>query len=487
MVDTNNFESYKENNEEKSYGKMDLSEVKEIIYANKKGERGAYYEIVTRVAYLIGVDDRIFENENYNYDLKIYNSMKITKNARIIRNLCRLRNALESKFLKICMAMQQDNKSLIAMPEYIPLECMEELSNDNVDIYKNLSNDIKSPSPFLFMINNEIKSRINNCRDLFPEWLNWKYLSDLFIMPEGDTDEGTKKEGKKYYDNWDFYPFQKYINWEPRDCGNLLYNDRHFVKILYEMNMDEFRDMSLVSDVSERTKSNIYSFIEDSDKTIFVVDCENSDPYALCAAIKNLDKERLEKVEKIILYDDIHAASAWEMLGGYIDLPVEYIMIERLKDNKSLTDIKVASRITQEFCNKNADSFVIVSSDSDYWGLIEELPKARFFIMIEHTKSSYALKEVLINNDIYYCYIDDFYVGDGNEIKTDAINRELARAFKDALDINLDELMNEILIRTRINMTDAERESFIKKQIKKNLNLEIDDDNNMYIEYRRKK
>ena len=38
-----------------------------------------------------------------------------------------------------------------------------------------------------------------------------------------------------------------------------------------------------------------------SEKTVFVVDCENSDPYALCAAINNLDSDRLEKIEKIIL------------------------------------------------------------------------------------------------------------------------------------------------------------------------------------------
>lgn len=34
----------------------------------------------------------------------------------------------------------------------------------------------------------------------------------------------------------------------------------------------------------------------------------------------------------------------------------------------------------------DVDSFVIVSSDSDYWGLISSLPDAHFLVMIEREK-----------------------------------------------------------------------------------------------------
>jgi len=467
------------------FNKIDLSEVSDKLFDFKPQAKGAKYEIVSRVAYLIGVRKDIFENANQPPQIDIYNKLKINKNARIVRNLCRLRTQLEINFLKICNAMQRDNKSLIGMPEYLPVDTMEELSQDGVAIYQHTNG--KSPSPFLFMINNEIKNRINNCQNLFPEWLEWKYIADLFIMPDGNTDEGTKAAADKYYTNQSCYPYKQYINWEPRECGNLLYNDKHFVTILYDMNMDEFRDMSLVSDVSDFTKSNIYSFIENSNKTVFIVDCENSDPYALCAAINNLDSDRLDKIEKIILYDDIHAASAWEMLGSFVEIEVEYVMIERLKDNKSLADIKVATRTCKEFFTNSVDSFVIVSSDSDYWGLIEELPDANFFVMIEHEKSSYALKDALIAEGIFYCYIDDFYEGDGNEIKDAAIRREIGRVFKDSLDINLYDLMDDVLEKTRIFFTANEKEQFIKKHLRKSLSLEVDDEGNVRVEYREKR
>ena len=444
---------------------------------------GQQYDIISKVAYLIGVPKKIFENENEPPKIDIYNRLENEKKARIIRNLCSLRTQLERNFLKICQGIQREGRSIIGMPEYIPSSILQQLSEDGIDIYKNL----KEPTPFLISINQNIKGRINNCRDLFPDWLEWKYLSDIFIMPDGLSEAGTKKSAEYYYANFQCYPYQQYINWPAADEGNILYCDEKFVSLLYSWNNDEFVDKSLVSDVSDRTKGNIYKFLEDSDKCIFIVDCENSDPYKLCAAIRNLATEKLSKIEKIILFDDVHAASAWEMLGSYVDIPVEYILIERLRDNKSLADVKVAARTTKEFFSNGVDSFVLASSDSDYWGLMEELPEANFFVMVEREKCSYALKEALVKNGMFYCYIDDFYSGEGEEIKMEALNRELSRAIRARLDLNLYHLMDEVLDRTRIRMTKPEIDTFINRKVKNNLKLEVSDDGKVEIEYRVRK
>ena len=452
---------------------------------NTSEHYGAHYEIVSTVAYLIGVPKKVFELETEPPKLEIYTKLDRDKKARIIRNLCRMRTQMEINFLKICKGIQQENRSMMAMPEYLPTDVMQQLHEDGVEIYIHLH----EPSPFLFNINTNIKSRISNCRSLFPDWLDWNYLQPIFIMPGGTTEEGTKSAAAFYYENQSHYPYRQYINWPmaESDEGNILFNDKKFVELLYQMNGDQFIHLHYVTDVNDRTKSSIYDFIEQSDKTVFIVDCENSDPYALCAAIRNLDPDRLQKIDKIILYDDVHAASAWEMLSQYIDIPVEYIMIERLKDNKSLADIKVATRTCMEFYTKGVDSFVLVSSDSDYWGLIEELPEVKFFVMIEHEKSSYALKQTLITHDIHYCYIDDFYSGTGEEIKMDAIHREMSRVIRDSLELNLDQAMMEVLDRTRIFMTEDERQKFIKRHIRGALSLDIAENGDVEIEYRPKK
>jgi hypothetical protein len=457
-----------------------LSMINEQEHANSNGEQ---YDIVSKVAYLLGIHKKFFENESEPPKLEIYKKLELDKKARIVRNLCRLRTQLEHNFLKVCHGIQQEGRSILGMPEYMPLDAMQQLSDDGIDIYTHL----KEPTPYLVNLNQNIKNRINNCRDLFPEWLNWDYLSDIFIMPNGLTEEGTKKAAAFYYENMNFYPYKQYMNWPAQDEGNILLNDRKFVTLLYRWNNDEFQNLSFVSDVSERTKANIYTFIENSEKCVFIVDCENSDPYRLCAAIRNLEPDRLKRIEKIILFDDIHAASAWELLGSYVKIPVEYIMIERLKDNKSLADVKVAARTCKEFYTNNVDSFVLVSSDSDYWGLMEELPEAKFLVMVEHEKVSYALKETLIKNDIFYCYIDNFYAGGAEDIKNDAIQKELARSIKASLDLNLNELMLEVLNRTRIQMTDTEVESFIKRKVKNQLEIEVLENGEVELSYRVRK
>ena len=39
-----------------------------------------------------------------------------------------------------------------------------------------------------------------------------------------------------------------------------------------------------------------------SEKVVVVVDCENSDPYKLCATLKNLDYQYTQKIASIILF-----------------------------------------------------------------------------------------------------------------------------------------------------------------------------------------
>jgi len=115
-------------------------------------------------------------------------------------------------------------------------------------------------------------------------------------MPNGLTEAGIKTAVEEYYANLNYYPYQIYINWPPADEGNILFNDTKFVTLLYQWNNDEFTDLSKVSDASALTKHNIYDFIEMSEKTAFVVDCENSDPYRLCATLRNLDGQFLKKI-----------------------------------------------------------------------------------------------------------------------------------------------------------------------------------------------
>lgn len=59
------------------------------------------YTVVSKVAYLIGVQKRIFENEYEPPKMEWYEKLHADKNARIVRNLCMIRTALELNFKAI--------------------------------------------------------------------------------------------------------------------------------------------------------------------------------------------------------------------------------------------------------------------------------------------------------------------------------------------------------------------------------------------------
>ena len=265
------------------------------------------YEVVSKVAYLIGVPKRIFDNEYEAPKLDVYKRLELDKTARIIRHLCVIRTAIERNFKHINEKMRFEYASILNLPQYIPQESLNQLSDDGISFVKKSSTKLFH---HIIEINRIISDRINNCKKLFPLWINWQYVKSLFIMPDGLTEEGTKTAADLYYSRLNCYPYQMYINWAPQELGNILYNDKKFVTLLYQWNNDHFTEYSKVSDAGSYIKGSIYEFIGNSEKVVVVVDCENSDPYKLCATLKNLDYQYTQKIASIILFDDVHTSSA---------------------------------------------------------------------------------------------------------------------------------------------------------------------------------
>ena len=161
------------------------------------------YAVISKVAYLIGVPKWIFENEYEPPKMEWFEKLQKDKNARIIRNLCMLRTAIERNFKSIYHIMRYDARGLYSLPDYIPQECLDELGEDGISIVRSNS----TLSQYIIEINRHISNRINNCKTLFPLWLNWEYIKKLFIMPNGLTDAGIKAAAADYYANKNHYPY----------------------------------------------------------------------------------------------------------------------------------------------------------------------------------------------------------------------------------------------------------------------------------------
>lgn len=440
------------------------------------------YNIVSKVAYLIGVPLRVFENPHEPPKMEIYMVLNKDKNARIIRHLSILRTSIERGFGHISEKMKYQYKSILNMPEHIPQESINQLTADGINFYKKSSTKLVH---HIIEINRIISDRVNNCKNLFPIWINWGYIRDMLVMPNGLSEEGTKQAVVPYFEHMDRYPYRIYINWLPDDNGNILFNDKKFVTLLYQQHNDYFTEYNRVSDAGSFVKSGVYDFIDDAEKVVMAVDCENSDPYRLCATLKGLDQDVIGKIQKIMLFDDVNTVDAWRILESHTSIPVEHIMTERVKQTKSLVDIELTAMTCMEHYKNHVDSFVIVSSDSDYWGLISSLPDARFLVMIEREKCGPDMKAAMANSGIFYCYIDDFYSGNSEDIKKNALFTELYKHLDNALKLNAYEMLDAALTATRIEMTPAAKRQFFDRHIKR-MNLVMDEAGNVSIELMRK-
>lgn len=61
-------------------------------------------------------------------------------------------------------------------------------------------------------------------------------------MPDGLKESGTKAAAETYYSGKAYYPYKMYINWRPKSAGNILFNDKKFITVLYEQHNDFLRN-----------------------------------------------------------------------------------------------------------------------------------------------------------------------------------------------------------------------------------------------------
>ncbi len=435
------------------------------------------YDIVSRVAYLIGVEKRHFENEHEPPKLEVYEELDKDKAARIVRNLCIVRNAFERNYGKLITAFTYDLKNIGSVPDLIPTAALDELSKNRITLYMNRPNI----DQYIITINKELSNRIASCQKFFPEWIKWNYIRDLFIMPNGMKPEGIKAAGMEYKANPQRYPYQVYINWSGGDNGNILYSDKKFVTLLYENHEDYFEDVSLVSGAGDITNANIYDFIEESTRLTVVVDCENSDPVKLAAFLSSLSVDQQGKITKVMLFDSDYTTSGWSVLSKIPGLPFERIIVKRLVESKSQVDMTLAARTCKEVYTNGVDSVILVSSDSDYWALIQTLSDVDFMVMVEREKCGTSIKNALDSQNIIYCYLDDFCTSASYKIKTTALIEDIKAYLKEQVSFNVNEMLNTALRNTWVEMTTGERNNFYDRYIR-HMKLVIDADGNVSVE-----
>lgn len=424
--------------------------------------------LTMKVAYILGVHEQYLQRDFRTEDspekyTELLESLKKDKAATIIRSLTRLRTALMQHF------QQTDREIKYALKNLSSLEFYDKKDIDflmNCGIYIEKAN--YTAEKYMMDFCKLLSERIGNIDHLFnKDWERFDLIRHMIIIPKYAQQGVLKKEHARYHANINAYPYQVYIYDLPDGEGNLLFHDERFLQTLVLSHHEQYIANSNCIDADSSIKGDIYDFINRSQNTIIAVDCENSDVYKLLGLIRSLKEEMLQKVSKIILFDDIHTTLGWRLFEEYAKIPVEHIMVDRLVHRKSLVDIALAVNVTKRFYEGEADSFILCSSDSDYWPLISSLPQADFLIMYEYNLMSQAAKSALSENGYYYCSLDVFCTGNIDDFVKAVLFTAVQKELEQLPELDTHTIVEKAFMQADIEASPEEIKRFHEKYLKK--------------------
>lgn len=445
---------------------LSLEDLKDLKFEDdetidKSQFRNYSKEICVIIGYLMGVSEEFLTQINDNNSIEeILPKVKKIESAKAIRHLNNLRSNIMLGFKSISRSIR------INSANYEPIYKQKYLEDDFKELSKldiNIVTGRQDLNEYIRIINNEIMKRINDVKRVFPEWIEFKHIVNMFNMPAS-----VDSEREKYQSNQAFYPYKRYFYWKhPEEKGNILSSDLKLLNIIYLNNNTYFEAVNKVTDASDNVKNSISSFIQNGKKVQIFIDGENTDPYRFAAAIDGLHDYEIEKIDKIIVYyDSLFSPRAWTYLHHFtFNIPVETIVVERIKEGKSLVDHKIIAGVSKAIFSENVDSIIIASSDSDFWSVIGEF-NANYLVMVETDKCGNDFKNILRKHNVFYCYLDKFIAPENDKYFKMVLRNELLNAINNEFVFpNAKNIFGKAMIQTRASIPQAETDALFEKYI----------------------
>lgn len=352
-----------------------------------------------KLQYLIGVPSQYIDNfDTLNKGIMIE-----------VRKLCALRSMIIANFSDI----NEEFKNRVQLAD---ISLTARFVSDLAKLEINIVNS-GSLSRNVIELNQLIDARMEKIALGF-KYLPQEWIQEIFSMPAGDTIDGVRAAVRKYRKFKNYYPYQKYINWpfaetpEEQRSKNIFGNDRALHEMLAEIHINK--------------TTRLLDFVGTAKDVVVVVDCENSNAQRLYNTLSCV-KDRLRK---IILIDDTHTNLMWDEIvreyreGGIV---IEHDELPRLKEEKSLVDLRMVAKTCEEFYKNDVKYFILVSSDSDLWALISSLPDAEIMVLAERCKSGDVFVETLTQHKIQRLFIEDI-AEDSTELMDRVMHKEIDAA-----------------------------------------------------------
>ena len=368
-----------------------------------------------KLQYLIGVPSKYIDN----FDI-------LNKGAyREIRKLCSLRSLLIAMFTEI-------NEQFRNYIQLADISVTSKLVNDLAEMGIVIKNSI-SLSRNIIELNSLIDARMEKVANSF-KYIPQEWIQELFHMPNGDEVDGVRAAVRRYRQFQNFYPYQKYINWpfaetpEEKRSKNIFGNDKELHEMLADFHRPKF--------------TRLMDFIGTNKDVVVVVDCENSDAQRLYDSLAFMKRF----LRKIILVDDTHTNLMWdELVREYREagIPIEHDELPRLKEEKSLVDLRMVAKTCEEHYKNHVEHFILVTSDSDIWALISSLPDADIMVLAERCKSGDLLIEALTQNHIPLVFMEDI-TEESTLLMDRIVRREIAKRMQNPY-VNVKEMVSNVL------------------------------------------
>ena len=167
--------------------------IPEVIPITNRNATVDTKELVATIAYIIGVKKHIVEKC---FDAECHDTLQMlyaSQPATIIRYLCKLRTTLFLKYKKTDIEMRTNLKNLTSL-EWYDHENIAQLEAWDVHIIKaNYRSD-----KYMLDINALIAKHIDAAASLFPDWVEWSYIRELFVIPHYSNQVALKREFEKF-------------------------------------------------------------------------------------------------------------------------------------------------------------------------------------------------------------------------------------------------------------------------------------------------
>lgn len=453
-------------------------------------------ELVCKLAYLLGISKEIFKR-NYEDWTYTWEDFEGIEDMHIMHNLSVLRNT----FIRNHGVLDGDSDATLSNQlnngMYFDKSVIEYLKERGIDVYRANT----SSFDYIKILTDFITQHVPRLKGYFPDWCPFKAISPIFKL----NTRNVKKALADYKINYGHYPFQLWVGLDMRNYEyNMLHNDKSLIQCIFRGNDSEIekydkwvvyfgKEDEVVYNSEKPAKSaiepssseltqgmqNFIKFVEDADKTLVIVDCENTSLSTVVSVIMQIKPP--SKGYKLVLIDDDKSFEDWESVSAFTDIPITRIKSERVLASKSLVDMRLALEVQKEVLVNGVSDVVLISSDSDYCCLVETLEeyKTKFFVVYESDRISKEYLAKLDKLGVVFASSACFDFIDVNSERVNVINARILDKLNNLFSINIDAIFASIKAEG-IHIADEELTEFRDKLISK-LKISVDDKGDCYL------